>query len=60
MIPFCLQNELGTLECDGCPESSQRKKRASESNMVPSVIDMSRLSVCSMPMCIAQDMSCVC
>jgi len=48
--------ELGTLECDGCPDSGRRKRSVAESGQ----LDMSLVSLCSMPVCLAQDMSCVC
>merc|ERR1712106_693471 len=50
--------ELGTLECDGCPAPSSRKRR--ESSAPSGLLDLSQMSMCSMPMCVAQDMSCVC
>merc|ERR1719225_1179993 len=37
--------ELGTLECDGCPDSGRRKRSVPESGQ----LDMSLVSLCSMP-----------
>jgi len=52
--------ELGTLECDGCPAPSSRKRRESFAPTSQGLLDLSQVSMCSMPMCVAQDMSCVC
>merc|ERR1719348_363509 len=59
-IVTAFNTELGNLQCEGssCPEDEtptvSRKKRQSES------LNMANFNKCSMPTCIAQDLSCFC
>jgi len=59
-IVNAFNTELGNLQCEGssCPEDEtptvSRKKRQSES------LNMANFNKCSMPTCIAQDLSCFC
>lgn len=58
-------SELGSLECEGpgCPASDRRRKRR-QATLWPKFnnfhLDLAKLDVCSMPVCIEQDMSCSC
>ena len=53
------QEELGSLECDNCPEASSRRKRSLLAGSNITRLDLDKFQFCSSPTSLRQDGSCV-
>jgi len=51
--------ELGSLECDNCPEASSRRKRSLMAGSNITRLDLDKFQFCSSPTSLRQDGSCV-